>query len=470
MTIADVSNNKVTAAVPRRVIFITHAAPEDNEFSIWLSAQLASAGYDVWVDLRRLRGGDDFWEAIDRTLRNDTIKQIVVFSKSVVKDGVKKELAIGDVVRKKIGDISFMIPIRVDDVAYSDAPPELIRRDILTASPNWHDCLDRLFETLRDANVPKSSGPNTEALGRLLEAREAGRRSLKSEPESLISNWFQWRNPPERVRLYAFEGTQDQMLAWLKDCRVPFVRHHRLAVTFADPAGFAESGSFDLHMSTREDLPFQDFVDGKSAVLAKDEASKAVVNLMRQHFDATAEKRGLRRVEFAGNQVGWFFPNDAAFCEKIGYVDWDGETHKRLLTGKAKTLRWHVCLVAKPRLRPDPIFRVHANVVLSEDGQNPLPGDKIHKKRRRLTKSWWNDVWRDRLLAAMSFLGAGEGGIVMPAGNETPSLSCLPIRVQIPLTYDGADVSLIEEETDEGEIIFDPRLNDRDEADLEDEE
>ena len=33
-----------------------------------------------------------------------------------------------------------------------------------------------------------------------------------------------------------------------------------------------------------------------------------------------------------------------------------------------------------------------------------LPGNKTHNRRRRLTRSWWNDVWRDRLLAAVHFL------------------------------------------------------------------
>jgi hypothetical protein len=453
----------------RTQIFITHAAPEDNEFSIWLSSKLASAGFDVWVDLRRLRGGDDFWDAIDRTLRNETIKQIVVFSKSIGKDGVRKELAIGDVVRKKIADPSFMIPIKVDDVAYSDAPPELIRRDILTGHPNWHDCLDRLFETLRDAKVPRAAAPNNRALDLLLQAREAGRRALKAEPEDLITNWFPWRNAPQRMRFYAFEGTQDQMTAWLNSCRVPFVRHHRLVATFADPAGFSEAGPFDLHMTTREDTTLQDFLAGKGDAAPREETAKIVANLMRQHFDAAAEKRGLRSYDFADRQRGWFFPNDGAFRMKIGYVDWDGERHQRLLTGKAKALRWHVCLVAKPRVRPEPMFRVHANVVLSEDGFEPLPGDKTQKRRRRLTKSWWNDVWRDRLLAAMSYLADGGDAIDMPAGNERLSLSRLPLRVQSPVSYDGADVRLIEEETEDGEIVFDARLDGRDDTDMEEE-
>jgi hypothetical protein len=95
----------------RETVFITHAAPEDNEFALWLSSQLAMAGYCVWIDRRRLRGGDDTWDEIDRVLRNEAIKQVVVFTEHVGKSGVKKELGIGDVVGKRLKDPKFMIPI-----------------------------------------------------------------------------------------------------------------------------------------------------------------------------------------------------------------------------------------------------------------------------------------------------------------------------------------------------------------------
>lgn len=75
---------------PRSTIFITHAAPQDNEFAVWLSSKLAMAGYRIWIDRRRLRGGDDFWDEIDRVLRTESVKQVVVFTPHVTKPGVKR--------------------------------------------------------------------------------------------------------------------------------------------------------------------------------------------------------------------------------------------------------------------------------------------------------------------------------------------------------------------------------------------
>src|SRR6202012_2802841 len=102
---------------------------------------------------------------------------------------------------------------------------------------------------------------------------------------------------------------------------------------------------------------------------------------------------------------------------KLNFISPTGRRLVRAMSGKFKALRWHLCLTAKPRLWPIPVYRIHANVVLTRDGKTPLPGDKTHQRRRRLTKSWWNDVWRDRLVAGMSFLGQNKCSISMETGD-----------------------------------------------------
>src|ERR1700730_15448659 len=86
----------IPASTPqsRTTVFVTHAAPDDNEFALWLSSKLAIAGYHVWVDRRRLRGGADAWDEIDAVLRNQAIKQIVVFTAHIGK--ARSQKRIGD--------------------------------------------------------------------------------------------------------------------------------------------------------------------------------------------------------------------------------------------------------------------------------------------------------------------------------------------------------------------------------------
>ena len=445
----------------RTTVFVTHAATEDNEFALWISSKLAMAGYRVWVDRRRLRGGDDFWDEIDRVLRNNTIKQVVVFTRFVAKPGVKKELAIGDIVKRRLGDPKFVIPIRADDVAFGDAPPEFIRTDILNAYPNWHDCLKELFEALEQGGVPKEPQPDAEVLRTIIEAREDGRRFVIDRPEVTLTNWFSL-TLPQRIRYYQFNGTQDQMKAWLADCRHPHVSMGRLAGSFLDPAAFAVASSFDQNTPIAYDVPLADFTSGidLGPYTERSPASNDVANLLRQHFAAVARTRGLLPVEFASKEIGWFFPDGLIPDKRVIFIRPGGRRIDRVMTGKFKSLRWHVCLTAKPRILPIPVYRIHANVVLTRDGITPLPGDKTHQRRRRLTRSWWNDVWRDRLLAAVHFLAARGSCIEVPAGSQPFSFASWPLSVDLPVSYDASDPPMPREEDEEGTIIPSAELDD----------
>jgi hypothetical protein len=58
-----------SVATSKDVVSISHANPEDNEFTRWLSLKLASLGYHVWSDVTQLFGGEDFWRDIELAIR-----------------------------------------------------------------------------------------------------------------------------------------------------------------------------------------------------------------------------------------------------------------------------------------------------------------------------------------------------------------------------------------------------------------
>ena len=445
----------------RETIFITHAAPEDNQFALWLSAKLALAGYRVWVDRNRLRGGHDFWDEIERVLRTEAVKQIVVFTANVRKSGVKKELALGEVMKAKLDDANFMIGIRNDLSEFGDAPPELLRGNILNAFPNWHDCLKDLIEALDQYGVPRDAGPDAALLNLILAAREDGRRFVINTPEAALTNWFPI-NPPERIRYFRFDGLQEHMQAWRRECRVPHVNQGRLTASFADPVSFLAASAFEPSMVEAYDLPFSEFIDGSSLGPYGDRnaARRDVSNLLRQHFNNAASDRGLLPFEFANGETGGLsdglIPGNKVTCQAP-----DGRRIRRSVSGKFKAMRWHLCLVAKPRIWPFLVYRLHANIVLSIDGRSAMSGDKTHARRRRLTRSWWNDVWRDRLLAGMSFLAEGKDTLAIKAGATPFSVAAWPLLADLPVSYEATDAPLPSEEDEDGNIVPSAELDDR---------
>ena len=67
----------------RDTIFISHATPEDNEFTIWLASRLELLGYKVWIDKKELLGGETFWEIIESAIKINATKFLLVYSKNI---------------------------------------------------------------------------------------------------------------------------------------------------------------------------------------------------------------------------------------------------------------------------------------------------------------------------------------------------------------------------------------------------
>jgi hypothetical protein len=101
------------------MVFLSHANPEDNEFTLWLALQLATEGYPVWCDLTKLLGGEDFWKDAEHAIRERTIKFLCVLSKtSNVKIGPLQELQVAQNVMRDNNFQDFIIPLLIDDLPH----------------------------------------------------------------------------------------------------------------------------------------------------------------------------------------------------------------------------------------------------------------------------------------------------------------------------------------------------------------
>ncbi len=101
------------------MIFVSHATPEDNEFSRRLALRLAKEGYPVCCALTKLLGGEDFWLNIEDAIRTKTTKFVFVLSRSSnKKQGVLQEFAVAKQLARNRQD--FIIPVPIDDLPHAD--------------------------------------------------------------------------------------------------------------------------------------------------------------------------------------------------------------------------------------------------------------------------------------------------------------------------------------------------------------
>lgn len=75
----------------RDSLFISHATPADNEFSIWITSRLEMLGFKTWIDKEGLLGGERFWATIQKAI-DSSAKILFVYSKNIItQDGVLKQ-------------------------------------------------------------------------------------------------------------------------------------------------------------------------------------------------------------------------------------------------------------------------------------------------------------------------------------------------------------------------------------------
>ena len=134
-------------ALTRDAIFISHANPEDNDFTVWLGARLTAAGYEVWADVLRLRGGQDWQRLLEDALRNKACKVLLVGTEhGVRKQGVRNEIQIAHTVGRSIADAEFVIPLRLTNF---DAPFLVVHAQYIDFKRSWAD--GHLDHQLRNA-------------------------------------------------------------------------------------------------------------------------------------------------------------------------------------------------------------------------------------------------------------------------------------------------------------------------------
>jgi hypothetical protein len=81
------------ADAQRSLVFISHATPQDNEFVLWLGTRLTALGYEVWADILKLRGGQDWTELLEEAIKDRAAKVLLVATPDgLSKKGVQREI------------------------------------------------------------------------------------------------------------------------------------------------------------------------------------------------------------------------------------------------------------------------------------------------------------------------------------------------------------------------------------------
>ena len=422
LSAATSSTPPSSAGLARRLVFISHANPEENDFVRWLGVQLASAGYEVWSDVTKLIGGELFWDDIEDAIRHHTAKFILVVSAAALnKEGVKDEIHLAVTVERSEKIENFLLPVRVDDVPYSDFKANIARKNVIDFKAGWAPALARVFQVLERDGIPKGAIAPADVASWCLRRFDAD-QAPRVETEQLYSNWLPITSLPTEVSLFSIGVEEKHVAGLMANTRLPWFKYFKLVGTFG--------AEVDLKLALPEQIIERRYLVTLDEMLAgtpsampsvkRADARRMVVNLLRQSWNNAMAAKGLSAFEMADNSIAWFFPKDLIEKDTAHFVDHTGKRRRKAMVGRSEKrgVYWHLGFIAKPVITDTPHFVMKAAIIFSHDGKTPLDSvEKMHKLRRGFCRNWWNGQWRDLMLAYVAWIGDDEGRLKLPMGD-----------------------------------------------------
>lgn len=437
----DVNAENVVIAEERRLIFISHANPEDNAFTVWLGAQLSNAGYEVWSDVTKLIGGEEFWDSIEDAIRLHARKVVVVLSRvSQQKKSVLDEINCAVLAERTQGLEGYVVPVRLDDLPFSEVRANLARKNVIDFSSNWADGLAKLLKVFERDGVSRITNGVKETAdwyGKRLGAKA----QVQSQEEVLTSNWLPIISLPQDILIHDTNLFAQQVDALESSIGYPYFRYHRLFGGFAEASAVQVNMPPEVKISERYRIPMDRFLKGyvsETPGLSGRDASNLTVSLIKQAWDTAAKRRGLLPYVTASRATAWYLPKGLAPNDTVVFKDFEGKSRRKLLVGRSdkRQVNWHFAVYPRPVLGATPRLEAKLHVVFSADGRTLIDSkEKMHALRRGFCKSWWNDRWRDLLLAYFHWFSDGDTKIELDVGAPTPLvISSSPARMLSPIS------------------------------------
>lgn len=428
----------------RNKIFISHATPDDNDFTKWLALKLIGLGYEIWCDILFLDKGVDFWSNIEKEIRENACKFLIVSSShSNQREGVLKELAVAAKVKKQLSDETFIIPLAIDEqLSYDDINIDIVRLNAIDFKKSWASGLRDLLEALEKQNVPKNS-PDLAKSNQLYQQIFLHDKSVIEKEEVYDSNWFSIISFPDELRFHEYDWRLPKDFD-VRGLTFPAIRYKNYLCTFAWEYDFMhqlpKTEKYSGNNTVR--IPTADILAGKynTDFIGNFECQRLIVQLLNKAFELRMKNKNVREYQMS-NKIGYWFEKGKLEKDKFNKVQ---------LVGKLKEKNWHFGISGAAKLYPFPVLMISSHIFFTQDGTNLIETASIqHSSRRRQGKNWWNDAWRSKLLAFIKYLSDDDKSFYLEVGSEEKvHVSNEPIQFKGNVSYNIPDSNTLEEEVE----------------------
>ena len=422
-----------------------------------MTLRLAAEGYRVWCDRVKLLGGESYPRDIDRAIKDQAFRMLAVMSRhSVNKPNPLKERTLGLNLARERGE-EFLIPLNLDGLSASELPWMVSDLTYVPFYNSWAEGLAQLLKKLRSVDAPQPLANGKEAVSTWLAEKD----SVSHAPERLWTNLLEIQAlPTTLLRLTLAQPVPDGVAV-----RWPHYRESDTVLwAFEGPE---VNGALELDDVDAVDWSEDDH--GGSGL----RLNNVVTALLKRHLRHVCVSRGLRE---SPDRRYLYFPPDLLPDNRLIYTGYDGrqtwiqavgDRSIRLSRDQREHYRYHLSPSFTVELfrYGTPMIEYRTRLYLTDLDGKPLPGPRIPRRRKNVTRGWWNHQWVCRLLAIAGWLADGRDEISL--SRTKPGLLALAARPLALAATAGIDeLSLGPLEVDEVLERLD-RLRDEDEADLE---
>jgi len=406
----------------RNTIFISHATPNDNEFSVWLASRLELMGYKVWIDKTELLGGEKFWETIDHVIRYEAVKFLLVYSEKILlngqagklKDGVYKEFSLAESIAKQHPElVDFITLLKIDQSAHN----LFIGADRLNKIPftdNWGKGFELLIEKLSKDGIKTTNQDIQTDFSEWYLNNLSMKNPIIQKKELFYTNWWGVDSFPESFSILRFENETQAKAIFDQNQTYPISLIANCISTFDKNLNYnisRDNESIDIQPKEIYTIKIADLLLGYEAISFPTyvDALNHFKKLFKRSLHLFLKTKNLNWYELANKSLAYYHTYRSLPRSKVSFFYPFSSARKpkvKNLHGKYLTLgRWHFAISVRPILEPIVGFSIKSHIVFTTDGLIAWEDkDAVHSHRRKKGKRMFNEEWRDLLIAFINSL------------------------------------------------------------------
>ncbi len=408
----------------RDTIVIDHAW-EDHALASWLGRRLQLAGYKVWCLGAAPVAGENVDESVRSLIRLRALRYLPVISTRSVRDAdFIGRLALA------ASQERLTIPCRATEVPPDRLPGGLKSIASLPFDESWSAGLRGLLEGLAAAQIRPSKRPELD--------RAIALRSYVPEPvtrsvvETVYTNTFPVHVPASIYECHLRRPLTTDEQTELRESWAFVVANATTLLAFDHPPA-----AVPLEPGPRIPQYGWQFEERHRR------SNYVVKELIQRSLDVACRRAGMQWCE---DRRVFYFPQDKKPRLSVPFVHVDGRATRVALAGqktygwgdRAEPFRYQLC----PKFRAwfdeaggwSVTLRLYVRVT-NVKGQ-PHEKKAIIRRRKTVTKSWWNNHFLARTLGMMQALSDGAPEIVIGTGKRGVVVQCRPLAWECPVSID----------------------------------